>query len=132
MDIVGTAIGIAGVVVGGGFGLEQRRRNRETGATLSRLESLIRERSVRSDEAAQAIGETAKRDASRPRWKEALAEDIAQLPDDEKLVLTLRYYEALSIDEIAQVMGTSQDKVTGTLDQAHGRLRFGPFLEERE
>ena len=41
----------------------------------------------------------------RPRFREALAEAISRLPEREKLVVTLYYYEELTLREIGEVLG---------------------------
>lgn len=42
---------------------------------------------------------------------ESVAEAIANLPEREKLVITLTYYENLTPEEIAEILGTSTDEV---------------------
>ena len=40
--------------------------------------------------------------------KEALGEAIARLPEREKLVVTLYYYEELTLREIGEVLGVTE------------------------
>ena len=40
--------------------------------------------------------------------KEALAEAISDLPEREKLVVTLYYYEELTLREIGEVLGVTE------------------------
>jgi RNA polymerase sigma factor (sigma-70 family) len=54
---------------------------------------------------------------------EAIAEAIAQLPEREKLVMTLYYYEELTQAEIAEVLGVSRSTVSVLLSRAIRRLR---------
>jgi RNA polymerase sigma factor for flagellar operon FliA len=57
------------------------------------------------------------------REKEALADAIAQLPEREKLVVTLNYYEELSYEEIAEVLGVTTKEVDSLLQRAFWHLR---------
>ena len=58
----------------------------------------------------------------------ALWQAIRSLPENLRLTVILRYYHALPIREIAQVMQVSQRTVHNRLGAAHGRLRSA--LEE--
>src|SRR5256885_9310227 len=44
--------------------------------------------------------------------KEAVADAIARLPEREKLVITLYYYEELTLREIGQVLGVTESRVS--------------------
>ena len=44
--------------------------------------------------------------------KEALGEAIARLPEREKLVVTLYYYEELTLREIGEVLGVTESRVS--------------------
>ena len=44
--------------------------------------------------------------------KEALAEAISDLPEREKLVVTLYYYEELTLREIGEVLGVTESRVS--------------------
>src|SRR6476619_97635 len=44
--------------------------------------------------------------------KEALADAIARLPEREKLVVTLYYYEELTLREIGEVLGVTESRVS--------------------
>ncbi|VAX10854.1 RNA polymerase sigma factor for flagellar operon [hydrothermal vent metagenome] len=56
-------------------------------------------------------------------FKEALAEEIAGLPEREKLVMALYYDEELNLREIGQVMGVSESRICQIHSQAALRLR---------
>ncbi len=58
----------------------------------------------------------------------ALWQSIRNLPESLRLTITLRYYHALSIEEIAQILHVSQRTVHNHLRDAHTRLRAA--LEE--
>ena len=58
----------------------------------------------------------------------ALWQSIRALPENLRLTIILRYYHALQINEIAQVMQVSQRTVHNRLRDAHTRLRA--VLEE--
>ena len=44
--------------------------------------------------------------------KEALAEAISDLPEREKLVVTLYHYEELTLREIGEVLGVTESRVS--------------------
>lgn len=55
--------------------------------------------------------------------KSILAKAIDLLPTQEKLVITLYYYEGLSFKEISQVMNLSQGRISQLHSKAVFRLR---------
>src|SRR5215211_6938988 len=55
--------------------------------------------------------------------KEALGEAIARLPEREKLVVTLYYYEELTLREIGDVLGVTESRVSQLHTKAILRLR---------
>ena len=58
--------------------------------------------------------------------KHVLADAINRMPDRERLVLTLYYYEGLTLSEIGQVLGVTESRVcqihTKAIFQLRGRL----------
>ncbi|MBX5475258.1 MAG: FliA/WhiG family RNA polymerase sigma factor, partial [Thermoleophilia bacterium] len=48
---------------------------------------------------------------SQTELKEAIADAIARLPEREKLVVTLYYYEELTLREIGEVLGVTESRV---------------------
>jgi RNA polymerase sigma factor for flagellar operon FliA len=60
--------------------------------------------------------------------REALGEAIARLPEREKLVVTLYYYEELTLREIGEVLGVTESRVSQLHTKAILRLkaRLGP------
>ncbi|MBW6815218.1 sigma-70 family RNA polymerase sigma factor, partial [Salmonella enterica subsp. enterica serovar Weltevreden] len=52
------------------------------------------------------------RDLEDERFQQALAEAIGNLPEREKLVLSLYYDEELNLKEIGQVLGVSESRVS--------------------
>ncbi|MEZ5309363.1 MAG: sigma-70 family RNA polymerase sigma factor [Microthrixaceae bacterium] len=58
-----------------------------------------------------------------------LAESINSLPEREKIVLTLYYYENLTLQEIGQVLGVTESRVCQihTKSVIHLRSRFAAF-----
>jgi RNA polymerase sigma factor for flagellar operon FliA len=60
-------------------------------------------------------------DASELR--EALADAIARLPEREKLVVTLYYYEELTLREIGEVLGVTESRVSQLHTKAILRLK---------
>ncbi|MGB2952478.1 MAG: RNA polymerase sigma factor WhiG [Gaiellaceae bacterium] len=67
--------------------------------------------------------------------KEALGEAIARLPEREKLVVTLYYYEELTLREIGEVLGVTESRVSQLHTKAILRLKArlaGPAREPLE
>ena len=55
--------------------------------------------------------------------RETLADAIARLPEREKLVITLYYYEELTLREIGEVLGVTESRVSQLHTEAVHRLR---------
>src|SRR3954468_9817525 len=55
--------------------------------------------------------------------RDALADGIARLPEREKLVITLYYYEELTLREIGEVLGVTESRVSQLHTKATMRLR---------
>jgi RNA polymerase sigma factor FliA len=55
--------------------------------------------------------------------REAIGEAIARLPEREKIVLTLYYYEELTLREIGEVLGVTESRVSQLHTKAILRLR---------
>ena len=73
---------------------------------------------------------------SQTELREAIADAIARLPEREKLVVTLDYYEELTLREIGEVLGVTESRVSQLHTKAILRLkarlggaRPGPPLE---
>jgi RNA polymerase sigma-70 factor (ECF subfamily) len=54
---------------------------------------------------------------------------VSKLPDQHRVVLILKYYEQLSMEEIAQVLGCSADRIKMRLHRARNTLRGELDLE---
>ncbi len=54
---------------------------------------------------------------------------VSKLPDQHRIVLILKYYEQLSMEEIAQVLGCSADRIKMRLHRARNVLRGALDLE---
>ena len=54
---------------------------------------------------------------------EAIADAIARLPEREKLVVTLYYYEELTLREIGEVLGVTESRVSQLHTKAVMRLK---------
>ncbi|RRW09463.1 RNA polymerase sigma factor FliA [Stutzerimonas stutzeri] len=63
------------------------------------------------------------RDLEDERFQQALADAIGNLPEREKLVLSLYYDEELNLKEIGQVLGVSESRVSQLHSQCAARLR---------
>jgi RNA polymerase sigma factor for flagellar operon FliA len=55
--------------------------------------------------------------------REAIAEAISRLPEREKLVVTLYYYEELTLREIGEVLGVTESRVSQLHTKAILRLK---------
>jgi RNA polymerase sigma-70 factor (sigma-E family) len=62
--------------------------------------------------------------ASDHAEREALLAELAKLPRRQRTVLVLRYYEAISDGEIAQILGCSPGTVRGYASRALATLRI--------
>jgi RNA polymerase sigma factor FliA len=63
------------------------------------------------------------RQLSQIEMKEAIADAIARLPEREKLVVTLYYYEELTLREIGEVLGVTESRVSQLHTKAILRLK---------
>ena len=84
-----------------------------TAATRSRCSTRSRTRTA--PEPQSALAET--------EMREALGESIARLPEREKLVVTLYYYEELTLREIGEVLGVTESRVSQLHTKAILRLK---------
>ena len=60
---------------------------------------------------------------AQTEMREALGESIARLPEREKLVVTLYYYEELTLREIGEVLGVTESRVSQLHTKAILRLK---------
>ena len=60
---------------------------------------------------------------SHTEMREAIADAIARLPEREKLVVTLYYYEELTLREIGEVLGVTESRVSQLHTKAILRLK---------
>ena len=60
---------------------------------------------------------------AQSEMQEALGESIARLPEREKLVVTLYYYEELTLREIGEVLGVTESRVSQLHTKAILRLK---------
>lgn len=99
-----------------------------TGRMFS-LEELRGERGELPDEASDVASPPA--EFERERFQEALASEIAGLPEREKLVLSLYYEQELNLREIGEVLEVTESRVCQIHGQALVRLRarMGAWLE---
>jgi RNA polymerase sigma factor for flagellar operon FliA len=64
--------------------------------------------------------------------RQLLAEAINRMPEREKVVLTLYYYEGLTLAEIGQVLGVTESRVCQIHTKAVIHLRSKLAVAERE
>ncbi len=70
----------------------------------------------------QAPAEDALDELMRAELSGHLRDVLADLPDDQRMLLVLRYTQALSYDEIAEIMGASAGTVASRLNRIHRML----------
>jgi len=83
-----------------------------TGDTVSLIDTI---EDPQAPEPQQAMAQT--------ELREALSESIARLPEREKLVVTLYYYEELTLREIGEVLGVTESRVSQLHTKAILRLK---------
>jgi RNA polymerase sigma factor for flagellar operon FliA len=66
---------------------------------------------------------SAEEDLNREQEREILRAALRQLKDQERIVLTLYYFEELKLHEIADVLGLTESRVSQIRTKALGRLR---------
>jgi RNA polymerase sigma-70 factor (ECF subfamily) len=91
--------------------LDQARRRRRLMPFVESLIDLVRSPS-----------ETALQHLMRAETEAQVQKVIARLPEDQRIVVVLRYTEGLSYDEIAQIVGCSKGTVGSRLNRAHKTL----------
>src|SRR5204863_629343 len=64
--------------------------------------------------------------------KDRIAESIARLPEREKLVIALYYYENLTLREIGEVLGVTESRVSQLHTKAVRRLKSRLQAEAHE
>jgi RNA polymerase sigma factor FliA len=83
-----------------------------TGDTVSLIDTI---EDPQAPQPQQAIAQT--------ELREALSESIARLPEREKLVVTLYYYEELTLREIGEVLGVTESRVSQLHTKAILRMK---------
>jgi RNA polymerase sigma factor (sigma-70 family) len=134
LAVAGLAVGVLFGVAGTLFGLDQKRSardmkrsSRDIRRDLDAVLGVLRE-SPQPVIEERLARDTAPTDGDLKRQKGLLADAIGDLPEREKLVVTLYYYEELSLEEIAEVLGIPQSQVY----QLHTKaiLRLKTWLED--
>ncbi len=69
------------------------------------------------------VGPEPQSELAQTELKEALGEAIARLPEREKLVVTLYYYEELTLREIGEVLGVTESRVSQLHTKAILRMK---------
>ena len=115
-------------------GIEHPKRYLTT-AVLNRARSVLRRRRVvrafvpsRRDDFAAPADERALRSVERARLLAA----IRRLPSRQREVVVLRYYEDLSVAEIATVLATSAGAVSSALNRALATLATTPEVRDAD
>ena len=102
----------------------ERSRNREAAQNfINFLMSPEGQRLLTTPEIGRIPVEDTLRTAALRQQGLALADAIGNLPEREKLVLSLYYDEELNLKEIGQVLGVSESRVSQLHSQCAARLR---------
>jgi RNA polymerase sigma-70 factor (ECF subfamily) len=67
----------------------------------------------------RSVGETVLHRAERKERRDHVAAAVRRLPEEQRMVVVLRYTEGLSYEEIAEIMGISEGTVASRLNRAH-------------
>lgn len=81
----------------------------------------------------RAPRESALHDLLREEQEERVQQVVAQLPEEQRIVVVLRYTEGLSYEEIADLLGCRRGTVASRLNRAHKALerRLSQFRKVR-
>jgi RNA polymerase sigma-70 factor (ECF subfamily) len=81
----------------------------------------------------RAPHESALHDLLREEQEQRVQQVVAQLPDEQRMVVVLRYTEGLSYEEIAGLLGCRRGTVASRLNRAHKALerRLSQFRKVR-
>ena len=70
----------------------------------------------------RAPSESALHDLLREEQEERVQQVVAQLPEEQRIVVVLRYTDGLSYEEIADLLGCRRGTVASRLNRAHKAL----------
>ncbi len=93
------------------------------GCRLFSIEELSENGDAFLEDHSASDGDLPAEQLSRERFKAALADAIAGLPERERLSISLYYEEEMNLKEIGQVLGVSESRVCQINSQALLRLR---------
>lgn len=126
-------LGYVGTAIGGVFAYLRWQEAKRMKAALVNLTDEVRAlQPEKAEEVANAlrfekVGDSVRFPLPRlkapPDLRERVPEAINQLPDQEKLLITLHYYEGLSNREIGDVLGQSEAEVSQLHTKAILRLK---------
>jgi RNA polymerase sigma factor for flagellar operon FliA len=118
LNAISFLIGLGGIA----FACVQWRQGKKLGEQVANLSGLLTE--VLAERARPEQVATVEQSVGLGGVSNAqLAEAIARLPEREKLVVTLYYYEELSLSEIAEVLGVSESRASQIHTKAVLRLK---------
>ena len=101
---------------------DEQRRQMSLSATLVNLEWEGRKINL-IDTIEDQSGPNPEVSLEQTELKEALGDAISRLPEREKLVVTLYYYEELTLREIGEVLGVTESRVSQLHTKAVLRLK---------
>lgn len=105
--------------------LEKNRKDMNNSVVLS-FESVLQDMSCYAERDMQSMGDTAsvpEEQCLEKELKQALADAIRELPEKERLVVTLYYYEELKYADIAHVLEVGESRVSQIHSSALRRLK---------
>jgi RNA polymerase sigma factor (sigma-70 family) len=128
LGYVGYGLSAVSVTFGAMRWREARAWKEEARRMTSALAALTEEiralKPAGTDRVAAEVGSNSDRLAlSEAEVRQELADEIARLPEREKLVVTLYYYEDLTLREIGEVLGVTEARVSQLHTQAILRLK---------
>lgn len=97
--------------------------NDTLGSRLFSFDDLLQEGEHEGAHDEGAVSGEPSRGLEDERFQKALADAIANLPERERLVLSLYYDEELNLKEIGEVLGVSESRVSQLHSQCAARLR---------
>lgn len=103
--------------------LDQKRKTRRLLPLLDEALAILRAPDI------SAFDEVARAELSN-----RLQAGVASLPDEQRILLVLRYTQSLTYDEIAEILGTSSGTIASRLNRIHKTLerRLLRFARRRE
>ncbi|MEX2315556.1 MAG: sigma-70 family RNA polymerase sigma factor [Pirellulales bacterium] len=102
----------------------QRRKKRGGGKVRAQgIPDEQQSRDVQLVDALIGSGNTPSRSVARREGRQAIQSAIAELPEDHRRAIQLRYFDGYSLEESAVLMGRTTGAVRGLVDRARKQIR---------